>query len=73
MKDTPKQKVTEAEESLEVDDSDDIFDTPSLLWLQMKKTFLKKTRDYQFWRRQANGDSHGLLPQVLLAVLALDG
>ena len=51
MKDAP-----EAEESLEVDvdDSDNIFDTPSLLWLQRKKSFLKKARDYQFWGRQGS-------------------
>jgi hypothetical protein len=51
MKDAP-----EAEESLEVDveDSDDIFDTPSLLWLQKKKSFMKKARDYQFWGRQGS-------------------
>ena len=51
MKDAP-----EAEESLEVDvdDSDNIFDTPGLLWLQRKKSFLKKARDYQFWGRQGS-------------------
>jgi hypothetical protein len=51
MKDAP-----EAEESLEVDveDSDNIFDTPSLRWLQKKKSFLMKARDYQFWGRQGS-------------------
>jgi hypothetical protein len=53
--------LIEAEESLEeevnvddMDEDDDIFDTPSLHWLQIKKSLLKKARDYQFWGRQGS-------------------
>ena len=47
---------TEADESFEVDidGGDDIFATSSLQWLQMKKTFLKKARDYKYWGKRGS-------------------
>ena len=42
---------TEAKEFTEVDD---IFDTPHLLLLQMKKSFLKEARDYEFWGKEGS-------------------
>ena len=44
---------TEAKESTEVD-ADDIFDTPHLLLLQMKKSFLQQARDYEFWGKEGS-------------------
>ena len=47
---------TEADESFEVDmdEADDIFDTPSLVLLQKKKAFLKEARDYTFWGKEGS-------------------
>ena len=54
--------MSEVEESFDdntMSEAKDIFDTPGLKYLQMKKSFLKKARNFQFWG--SNGSSQRVI------------